>query len=110
MSRWNRFWVHYTDGLHPTADDTTLLSYGRNPTDTAEEFKSITFQELRNRWLSSDYITTWAGRFIFQFFCLMIGLTILYSIAVAENRLFVEGRSLDDLNDSVQASLSQNFV
>ena len=81
-----------------------------NPQDTAEEFKSITFEELRNRWLSSDYIATWLGRFIFQFFCLMIGLAILYSIGIAENRLFVQGRSLDDLNESVQSNLSKNFV
>ena len=81
-----------------------------NPVDTAEEFKSITFEELRNRWLSSDYITTWMGRFSFQYFCLMIGLAILYWIGAAENKLFTEGRSLDDLNYSVQAGISQNFV
>ena len=81
-----------------------------NPVDTAEEFKSITFEELRNRWLSSDYITTWMGRFSYQYFCLMIGLAILYWIGASENKLFTKVRSLDDLNFSVQAGISQNFV
>ena len=40
----------------------------------------------------------------------MVGLAILYSIGAAENRLFVDDRSLDDINDSVQASLLQNFI
>ena len=85
-----------------------------DPNGTAEEFRDISWDELRNRMLSSNYLTTWAGRFIFQFFCVMIGIAVMYSIGASENTLFsrsYDTRSpLDDLNDSVQASLLQNFI
>ena len=89
-------------------------NYITNPHRTTEEFKSITISEIRDRMLSSDYLTTWAGRFIFQFFCVMVGITILYSIGASENTLFsrsfVNSSPLDDLNDLVQSSISENFV
>lgn len=85
-----------------------------DPAGTAEEFKDISWDELRNRMLSSNYLTTWLGRFIFQFFCVITGIAVLYSIGASENVLFArsyDNRSpLDDLNDSVQASLLQNFI
>ena len=42
-----------------------------SPAETTAELKSITYEEHRNRWLSSDYIATWFGRFTFQYFCLI---------------------------------------
>ena len=45
-----------------------MFNYITDPTGTMEEFKSITWTELRDRMLSNNYLATWLGRFVFQFF------------------------------------------
>ena len=88
-----------------------------DPVATREELESITFTELGNRMLSNDYLATWLGRFTFQYLLVVSGIAILYGISAAQGTLFeedriqqVEFRKLDDLNDSVQASLLKDFV
>ena len=91
-----------------------------DPQGTREELQSITYEELRNRVLSNDYLLTWAGRFTFQFLLVMSGIAVLYTISRSDNFLFGPSnnwanvsfrkkRGLDDLNDSVQASLLKKF-
>ena len=67
--------------------------------------------------LSNNYLLTWTGRFVFQFLLVMTGIAVLYGISTTQKTLFtqrtflsnqiqqVEFQSLDDLNNSVQASL-----
>ena len=88
-----------------------------DPVATREELESITFTELGNRMLSNDYLAIWLGRFTFQYLLVVSGIAILYGISAAQGTLFeedriqqVEFRKLDDLNDSVQASLLKDFV
>lgn len=88
-----------------------------DPAGTQEEFENMTWTELRNRMLSNDYLATWLGRFTFQYLILIAGIAVLYGVSATQRTLFledqvqqVEFRNLDDLNDSVQASLLKDFV
>ena len=91
-----------------------LFNYITDPAGTAEEFRRTTWTELRDRMLSNNYLATWLGRFVFQFFLVVTGITVLYAIGASEETLFsrnfANNSPLDDLNDSVQASLSKNFM
>jgi len=87
-----------------------------DPVGTREEFESITWTELRNRMLSNKYLATWLGRFVFQFFLVIMGIAVLYGISSMQNTLFesskvsTQFRSLDDLNNSVQTSLLKDYA
>jgi len=85
-----------------------------DPAGTQKEFESITFETVRETALSSKFLTTWTGRYATQFISLFTGIAVLYAIGAAQETLFsrsFESRHpLDDLNDSVQAGISQNFL
>jgi len=91
-----------------------MFNYITDPTGTMEELNSITWTELRDRMLSNNYLATWLGRFVFQFFLVVTGITVLFAIGNAEGTLysrnFETSSPLDDLNNSVQASLLKNYI
>ena len=91
-----------------------LYNYITDPAGTQKEFESITWEQTRKKALSAKFLTTWMGRFGWQFLCIFTGIAVLYAIGAAEETLFsrnFENRhSLDDLNDAVQAGISKNFV
>ena len=91
-----------------------MFNYITDPTGTMEELKSITWTELRDRMLSNNYLATWLGRFVFQFFLVVTGITVLFAIGNAEGTLysrnFENSSPLDDLNSSVQTSLLKNYI
>ena len=94
-----------------------LYDFITDPEGTREEIQGITWTELRNRMLSNDYLLTWTGRFVFQFLLVMTGIAVLYGFSNSQEKLFeedkisqVEFRKLEDLNDSVQASLLKDFL
>jgi len=91
-----------------------LYDFITDPEGTREEIAGITWTELRNRMLSNDYLLTWTGRFVFQFLLVMTGIAVLYGFSNSQEKLFVQDRkldrNLDDIHDSVQASLLKDFI
>ena len=65
-----------------------MFNYITDPTGTMEELNSITWTELRDRMLSNNYLATWLGRFVFQFFLDVTGITDLFAIGNAEGTLY----------------------
>ena len=94
-----------------------LYNLVTDPQGTSEEFRDVSFDEIRTRLLSTDYLVLWAGRIVFQATCLITGISILYIIGRNENgqsfRSFTpEERAshINEIDEIVQASLFSSFV
>ena len=50
-----------------------------DPTVTMQEISNISYDDQLKRLTDSNWLTTFLGRFIFQAFCLIVGITILFT-------------------------------
>ena len=87
-----------------------LFNLVTDPQGTSNEFRDVTFDEIRTRLLSTDYLVLWLGRILFQAFCLVTGITILFIIGRSENgqtlRSFdTREADIDEIDRIVQQSL-----
>ena len=56
-----------------------IYNFITDPTVTMQEISNISYDDQLKRLTDSNWLTTFLGRFIFQAFCLIVGITILFT-------------------------------